>query len=63
MLEAGQFIATIEHRQGMKVACLEEIAFGKRWIGIEELARAAQAMNKTSYGLYLQRLVAEDLQR
>jgi glucose-1-phosphate thymidylyltransferase len=63
MLEAGQFIATIEHRQGMKVACLEEIAFGKRWIGIDALERAAQAMRKTSYGLYLQRLLAEDRQR
>jgi len=63
MLEAGQFIATIEHRQGMKVACLEEIALGKGWIDIEQVERAAKSMAKTSYGLYLQRLADEERQR
>ena len=63
MLEAGQFIATIEHRQGMKVACLEEIALGKGWISIEQVERAAKSMAKTSYGLYLHRLAVEERQR
>lgn len=63
MLEASQFIATIEHRQGLKVACPEEIAFGKRWIDIHEVERVAKSMIKTSYGLYLHGLVEEELQR
>jgi glucose-1-phosphate thymidylyltransferase len=63
MLEASQFIATIEHRQGLKVACPEEIAFGKRWIDIHEVERVAKSMIKSSYGLYLHRLVEEESQR
>ena len=63
MLEAGQFIATIEHRQGLKVACPEEIAFGKGWIDIHEVERVAKSMIKTSYGMYLHRLVEEERQR
>jgi glucose-1-phosphate thymidylyltransferase len=63
MLEAGQFIATIEHRQGLKVACPEEIAFGKGWIDIHEVERVAKSMIKTSYGMYLHRLVEEEHQR
>jgi glucose-1-phosphate thymidylyltransferase len=63
MLEAGQFIATIEHRQGLKVACPEEIAFGKGWIDIHEVERVAKSMIKTTYGMYLHRLVEEERQR
>ena len=63
MLEAGQFIATIEHRQGLKVACPEEIAFGKGWIDVHEVERVAKSMIKTSYGMYLHRLVEEERQR
>jgi glucose-1-phosphate thymidylyltransferase len=63
MLEAGQFIATIEHRQGLKVACPEEIAYGKRWIDIQQVERVAKSMSKTSYGMYLSRLVEEERQR
>ena len=63
MLEASQFIATIEHRQGLKVACPEEIAFGKGWIDIHEVERVAKSMIKTSYGMYLHRLVEEERQR
>jgi glucose-1-phosphate thymidylyltransferase len=59
ILEASQFIAMIEHRQGVKVACLEEIAFGKGWIGSHQVARAAEALAKTSYGQYLCRLIEE----
>jgi glucose-1-phosphate thymidylyltransferase len=63
MLEASQFIATIEHRQGLKVACPEEIAVGKRWIDIHQVERVAKSMIKSSYGLYLLRLVQEESQR
>ena len=59
ILEASQFVATIEHRQGVKVACLEEIAFGKGWIGSQQVARAADSLAKTSYGQYLRRFLEE----
>jgi len=61
LLEAGQFVQTIEHRQGLKVACLEEIAFRKGWISAEQLLRQAEELNKTGYGQYLRR-VAEGYQ-
>ena len=57
LLEAGQFVQTIEHRQGLKVACLEEIAFGNGWICAERLQRQAEALQKTGYGQYLQRVL------
>jgi glucose-1-phosphate thymidylyltransferase len=63
MIEAGQFIATIEHRQGMKVACPEEIAFNNGWIDINLLERAAKSMMKSSYGEFLYRLLLEAKQR
>ena len=59
ILEASQFVATIEHRQGVKVACLEEIAFGKGWIDSQQVARAADSLAKTSYGHYLRRFLEE----
>jgi glucose-1-phosphate thymidylyltransferase len=59
ILEASQFIATIENRQGMKVACPEEIALGKGWIDIERVERTAQSMIKTGYGQYLQQLISD----
>jgi glucose-1-phosphate thymidylyltransferase len=59
ILEASQFIATIENRQGMKVACPEEIALGKDWIDIERVERTAQSMIKTGYGQYLQQLISD----
>ena len=59
MLEASQFVATIEHRQGVKVACPEEIAFGKGWIDSQQVARVAESLAKTSYGLYLRRFLEE----
>ena len=52
-MEAGQFIQTIEHRQGLKVACLEEIAFHKGWLSKELLLKQADKLKKTSYGEYL----------
>ena len=53
LLEASQFVQTIEHRQGLKVACLEEIAFQKRWISREQLLLQAELLGKTKYGTYL----------
>jgi glucose-1-phosphate thymidylyltransferase len=63
MLEASQFIATIEHRQGLKIACPEEIAYFKRWIDLQQVERVARSMKKTSYGIYLDRLVEEESER
>jgi glucose-1-phosphate thymidylyltransferase len=53
LMEAGQFIQTIEHRQGLKVACLEEIAFHRGWLSKELLLKQADKLKKTSYGEYL----------
>lgn len=53
LLEAGQFIATIEKRQGLKVACPEEIAYRRGWITAEQLAGLAQPLSKNGYGQYL----------
>lgn len=53
LLEAGQFVQTVEHRQGLKVACLEEIAFHQGWISKAQLITQAENLKKTSYGEYL----------
>jgi glucose-1-phosphate thymidylyltransferase len=57
LLEASNFIATIEHRQGLKVACLEEIAFRKGYINAEQVEKLAAPMIKNQYGQYLMDLV------
>jgi glucose-1-phosphate thymidylyltransferase len=57
LLEASQFVHTIEHRQGLKVACLEEIAFHNGWISPEQLSAQADALRKTGYGQYLRKLL------
>ena len=57
LLEAGQFIATLEHRQGLKIACPEEISWRSGWIDSEQLARLAQPLSKNGYGQYLRRLL------
>lgn len=59
LLEAGQFIATIENRQGLKVACPEEIAFRKGYISAEHLEALAQPLKKNGYGQYLLRLLTD----
>ena len=59
LLEAGQFIATLEKRQGLKIACPEEIAFRAGWISADELAAQAQPMLKNGYGQYLMQLLKE----
>ncbi len=59
LLDAGEFVHTIEKRQDMKIACLEEIAFQKGFIGKSELIDAAELHGKSDYGAYLKRLIAE----
>jgi glucose-1-phosphate thymidylyltransferase len=59
LLEASRFIATLEHRQGLKVACPEEIAFRQRWISAEHLDRLAAPLLKNGYGQYLQGILNE----
>ena len=56
LIEASQFVQTIEHRQGLKIACLEEIAFHNGWLSREMLLKQAGALKKTSYGEYLTRV-------
>jgi glucose-1-phosphate thymidylyltransferase len=53
LLDAGQFVQTVEHRQGLKVACLEEIGFHNGWLSREGLLKQANSNSKTSYGDYL----------
>lgn len=59
LIEASQFVHTIEKRQGFKVACLEEIAFRKGWLAREQVAAEAKLLSKTLYGQYLANLVGE----
>lgn len=59
LLEASQFIATLEHRQGLKIACLEEIAWRNNFIDSEQLAALAVKMKNNGYGSYLNRLLSE----
>jgi glucose-1-phosphate thymidylyltransferase len=61
LLEAGQFIATLENRQGLKVACPEEIAYRQKWISAAELEKLAQPLTKNGYGQYLLRVLKEQL--
>ena len=59
MIEAHQFVQTIEHRQGLKIACPEEIAFNNKWINAEQLQNLAAPMLKNSYGKYLTQILEE----
>lgn len=59
LLEASNFIHTIQNRQGLQVACLEEIAFNKKWITKEQVAKAAASMKNSDYGKHLLRMIKE----
>lgn len=59
LLEAGQFISTIENRQGLKVACPEEIAFNKGWIANNQLENLAKPLIKNEYGKYLMKILTK----
>ncbi len=61
LLQAGQFVETIEARQGLKIACPEEIAFRQRWIDAEQLSRLCAPLDKNAYGQYLRALLAGTL--
>ncbi|MCY1418494.1 Glucose-1-phosphate thymidylyltransferase 2 [compost metagenome] len=59
LLEASNFVQTIEHRQGLKVACLEEIAFNNGWLTSEQVIAQAKTLSKSKYGQYLLNLTVE----
>jgi glucose-1-phosphate thymidylyltransferase len=59
LLEANQFVATIEKRQGYKIACIEEIAYRNKWIDKEQLKNLAKPLLKTNYGKYLMEIAGE----
>lgn len=61
LLDASQFIATLENRQGLKVACPEEIAYRQRWIDAARLTKLAQPLMKNGYGQYLLRILDEKI--
>jgi glucose-1-phosphate thymidylyltransferase len=61
LLEASQFIATLENRQGLKVACPEEIAYRQEWITSSQLEALAAPLLKNGYGQYLQRILQEKI--
>jgi glucose-1-phosphate thymidylyltransferase len=60
LIEAGQFVQTIEHRQGYKIACLEEIAYNNGWINKEKILEIAKPLAKNGYGQYLYDLVKDE---
>jgi glucose-1-phosphate thymidylyltransferase len=62
LLEAGQFIEVIEKRQGLKVACPEEVAWRQKWISDAQLAKLAEPLAKSQYGHYLQNLLRHGVQ-
>ena len=62
LLEAGQFVQTIEQRQGYKIACLEEIAYLNKWVDRSHLLKRAKALSKTGYGTYLKELAREEME-
>lgn len=63
LMEAGNFVQTVEHRQGFKIACLEEIAFNNGWLSKTQIMEIGQNLNKTNYGKYLNELVENAVKR
>ncbi|SHF94610.1 glucose-1-phosphate thymidylyltransferase [Marinomonas polaris DSM 16579] len=61
LLEAAQFVETIEKRQGYKIACLEEIAFYQKWLNTTQVSEIAKLLNKNSYGQYLLEIIKEEV--
>jgi glucose-1-phosphate thymidylyltransferase len=61
LLEASQFIATLENRQGLKVSCPEEISYRRGWINASQLEKLAAPLSKNGYGQYLQRILKEKI--
>ncbi|HBI22342.1 MAG TPA: glucose-1-phosphate thymidylyltransferase, partial [Legionella sp.] len=61
LLEAGLFVSTVQKRQGLKIACLEEIAYRKAWINAEQLEKLAAPLSKNEYGRYLLELLHEKI--
>jgi glucose-1-phosphate thymidylyltransferase len=61
LLDASRFISTLEQRQGLKVACLEEIAYRKGWINAEQLQKLADRLSKNLYGKYLLQILSEKI--
>jgi glucose-1-phosphate thymidylyltransferase len=59
LLQASNFIETIEARQGLKVACPEEIAYHRGWITAEQVDRIAEELKKSGYGQYLKTILAQ----
>jgi len=57
LLEAGDFVRAIQNRQGLQIACLEEIAFNKGWLTVEQLAETAARFGKSTYGTYLKSIL------
>lgn len=60
LMDAGQFVQTIEKRQGLKIACLEEIAFENGWLSRDNIAKIANKLNKSNYGIYLKKLIQHE---
>jgi len=61
LMEAGMFVQAIEERQGLKIACLEEIAWHQGWIGADQVAAEAESMGKSAYATYLRNLLKREL--
>ena len=59
LIQAGEFVRTIQHRTGLHIACLEEIAFNTGWLSASELAKRAEALRASDYGAYLHRVLKE----
>jgi glucose-1-phosphate thymidylyltransferase len=58
--EASEYVKAIENRTGLKIACLEEIAYNKKWVSAVQLQKLAEPMKKNQYGQYLLRIIKDD---